>query len=79
MTTDERSLLLAELMRGIPRSAPIYRQLEEYEAADLDRIDPVIERIIYARLMNFAQFVFGTVLTPEQMVNVHQRMMQRTQ
>ncbi|HLJ17956.1 MAG TPA: hypothetical protein VKV15_25895 [Bryobacteraceae bacterium] len=75
MTQDEREMLLSELMRGIPKSAPVYRELECFESADVDRLEPIIERIIRSRLLEFARFLFGTVFMPEQLIEIHERVL----
>jgi len=74
MNQDNKQRLLDRLMNDVPKEAPIYRQLEEMYIQELESIEPVLDDILHEDHLALLRHVFETVLIPEQVVEVYERL-----
>lgn len=74
MKPADKQRLLNRFLIGVPKGTVAHRQLEQMWSSELDAIAPLIDEIVKREVKRFGEHVFHNVLTPEQVIEVFQRL-----
>lgn len=66
--------MLNRLLLGVPDGTVAHRELEKMLLSDLNSIEPIFDEIQRREVLRFGQHLFRNVLTPQQVIEVYQRL-----